>query len=395
MTEPPLLPAELAPSRFLRAPVASRRPDRRAPRQRRHAGRRLAVLAAAIAVPADGRAGRMAARRARRARAAGQAARLRGAPARAFPGSAFYYLDDLPNLRNPAARGPADATELALPRPSAGLLEAGPAARALRVAGSLSDRSRAQYCLTLAVYYEAASEPDAGQRAVAQVVLNRVAHPAYPDTVCGVVFQGSERTTGCQFSFTCDGSLARKPAKMWWDRAATVARAALSGTVYAPVGLATHYHTVQIHPYWADSLDTVGTIGAHRFYRWRGAAGRSAAFSDVYLGGEPAGRAARAPRASRHRRSKPIRWRSLAPTRPGIGAAAVGNEPVRPPLRRPTPPRSKRAAATRCTRRRRHPPPARCARSMPAAGSGCTSPTKGELVNAGATFRKPFVPTIA
>ncbi len=63
---------------------------------------------------------------------------------------------------------------------------------------------------------------------------------------------------------------------MWWDRAATRARARRSaGAVYAPVGLATHYHTPQIHPYWADSLDTVGTIGAHRFYRWRGAAGRA------------------------------------------------------------------------------------------------------------------------
>jgi hypothetical protein len=102
-----------------------------------------------------------------------------------------------------------------------------------------------------------------------------------------VVFQGSERRTGCQFSFTCDGSLARPPARMWWDRAATVARAALAGAVYAPVGLATHYHTVQIHPYWADSLDHVGTIGAHRFYRWRGAAGLRQAFSDTYSGGEP------------------------------------------------------------------------------------------------------------
>jgi hypothetical protein len=74
---------------------------------------------------------------------------------------------------------------------------------------------------------------------------------------------------------------------MWWDRAAAVARVALAGAVYAPVGLATHYHTVQIHPYWADSLDHVGTIGAHRFYRWRGAAGRSLAFSNTYTGGEP------------------------------------------------------------------------------------------------------------
>jgi hypothetical protein len=158
----------------------------------------------------------------------------------------------------------------------------------------MTDRARAHQCLTLAIYYEAATEPDAGQRAVAQVVLNRVAHPAYPDTVCGVVFQGSERRTGCQFSFTCDGSLARRPARMWWNRAAAVARSALAGAVYAPVGLATHYHTVEIHPYWADSLDHVGTIGAHRFYRWRGAAGLRQAFSDAYSGGEPI--AAPAPR---------------------------------------------------------------------------------------------------
>jgi hypothetical protein len=151
----------------------------------------------------------------------------------------------------------------------------------------MTDRARAQYCLTLAIYYEAASEPDAGQRAVAQVVLNRVAHPAFPDTVCGVVFQGSDRSTGCQFSFTCDGAMTRKPARMWWDRAAAVAGAALAGAVYQPVGLATHYHTVQVHPYWADSLDNVGTIGAHMFYRWRGKAGLKAAFSERYWGGEP------------------------------------------------------------------------------------------------------------
>jgi hypothetical protein len=141
--------------------------------------------------------------------------------------------------------------------------------------------------MTLAIYYEAATEPDAGQRAVAQVILNRVAHPSYPDTVCGVVFQGSERSTGCQFSFTCDGSMARAPARMWWDRAQNVAEAALSGAVYAPVGFATHYHTLQVHPYWADSLKTVGVIGNHIFYSWRGLAGQSNAFADRYLGGEP------------------------------------------------------------------------------------------------------------
>jgi len=194
-----------------------------------------------------------------------------------FPGSAFYYLDlDAPVLK--VGEGiHSDAHE---PVTS-------PAARALRIDNSGIDRARALQCLAAAVYYEAGSEPDAGQRAVAQVVLNRVAHPAYPKTVCGVVYQGSERSTGCQFTFTCDGSLARRPSSLFWERAMNVARAALSGYVYAPVGLATHYHTVQVHPYWAPSLDYLGTIGAHRFYSFQGAAGRLAAFRFSYMGGEP------------------------------------------------------------------------------------------------------------
>ena len=246
---------------------------------------RLAVLAAAIAVPAMAAPGEWT-----MDPASEQAGALQPMgfeiPGESFPGSAFYYLADQPYAPMPDAQARRDKSGLALPR-TAGQLDSGPVAPALRFAGSVTDRVRAQQCLTMAIYYEAASEADAGQRAVAQVVLNRVAHPAYPDTICGVVFQGSERRTSCQFSFTCDGSLARKPAKMWWDRAASVARAALAGAVYAPVGLATHYHTVQVHPYWADSLDHVGTIGAHRFYRWRGAAGRALAFSDSYRGGEP------------------------------------------------------------------------------------------------------------
>ncbi|WP_235506473.1 cell wall hydrolase [Altererythrobacter sp. Root672] len=252
-------------------------------RARGHFGRRLAVLALAIAVPA------MAAPEWQQSSdIAQQVVKPMGfeTPGESFPGSAFYYLADQPNLPATASGRPVDGAKLAL-RPSTGRLDTSPVANPLHFAGTATDRLRAQQCLTLAIYYEAANEPDAGQRAVAQVVLNRVAHPNYPNTVCGVVFQGSERTTGCQFSFTCDGSLARKPARQWWDRAAKVARAALAGAVYAPAGLATHYHTVQIHPYWADSLATVGTIGAHRFYRWRGAAGTAAAFSDFYRGGEP------------------------------------------------------------------------------------------------------------
>jgi hypothetical protein len=165
-------------------------------------------------------------------------------------------------------------------------LLAGPAARPIVARGSGLDRSRALQCMTAAIYYEAAREPDDGQRAVAQVVLNRVAHPAFPKTVCGVVYQGSERP-GCQFSFACDGSLARPPMALWWDRARRVAQAALAGYVYAPVGLATHYHTSAVHPGWADSLTFLGTIGAHRFYRWSGSAGSPRAFNAVYAGGEP------------------------------------------------------------------------------------------------------------
>jgi spore germination cell wall hydrolase CwlJ-like protein len=202
-------------------------------------------------------------------------------PGGSFPGSAFYYLAV---ERTPLAQGiRADAAAL----PADVARAVGPAALAMRVDNSGVDRSRALQCLTAAIYYEAASEPDAGQRAVAQVVLNRVAHPAYPNTVCGVVYQGSERRTGCQFTFTCDGSLARTPNRMFWLRAESVARAALSGYVHTPVGLATHYHTIQIHPYWADSLAYLGTIGAHRFYRFGGAAGRLGTFRFAYGGGEP------------------------------------------------------------------------------------------------------------
>ncbi len=206
-----------------------------------------------------------------------------------FPGSAFYYLagDDTGMVAPDAARSAWDAQLAQIHGDDAApITGTGPAARPITARGTSLDQSRALQCLTTAIYYEAASEPDAGQRAVAQVVLNRVAHPAWPNTVCGVVYQGSERS-GCQFSFACDGSLARRPMAVFWDRARRVAADALAGYVYAPVGLATHYHTSAVHPYWADSLAFIGTIGAHRFYRWSGAAGRPAAFAAVYSGGEP------------------------------------------------------------------------------------------------------------
>lgn len=145
-------------------------------------------------------------------------------------------------------------------------------------------RHSAVDCLTAAVYYEAANEPDQGQRGVAQVVLNRVRHPAFPNSVCGVVFQGSERRTGCQFSFTCDGSLARRPSQSGWIRARIVAELALAGRIEPSVGMATHYHANYVLPYWASSLDKVNTIGAHIFYKWKGFWGKRSAFTDRYSG---------------------------------------------------------------------------------------------------------------
>jgi spore germination cell wall hydrolase CwlJ-like protein len=140
---------------------------------------------------------------------------------------------------------------------------------------------RALRCLTQAVYYEAGFEPMEGRQAVAQVILNRMRHPAYPNSVCGVVYQGSSRP-GCQFSFTCDGSLHRAPDPKSWAVARDVAAQALSGKVTSSVGMATHYHANYVSPYWAPKLTKISKIGAHIFYRWPGSWGRPAAFTDNY-----------------------------------------------------------------------------------------------------------------
>ncbi|HET9811875.1 MAG TPA: cell wall hydrolase [Sphingomicrobium sp.] len=154
-------------------------------------------------------------------------------------------------------------------------------------------RARALECLTSAVYYEAGSQSADGERAVAQVVLNRVRHPAFPSSVCGVVYQGSTRSTGCQFTFTCDGSLLRQPDAAGWARAKKIAKAALNGTVFAPVGLATHYHADYVVPYWASTMAKNAVIGAHLFYRWAGGWGLPGAFVQHYARQEPSASALR------------------------------------------------------------------------------------------------------
>jgi hypothetical protein len=160
-----------------------------------------------------------------------------------------------------------------------------PGARPFVFVGPPADRERALTCLATAAWYEAGDDAD-GQRAVVQVVLNRLRHPAFPKSICGVVFQGAERLTGCQFTFTCDGALARTPSAAAWQRARDIATRALGGAVDSRVGTATHYHTDCVAPYWSATLDKIAAVRTHLFFRWRGWWGTLPAFSGRYRGPE-------------------------------------------------------------------------------------------------------------
>lgn len=189
-----------------------------------------------------------------------------------------------------------------------------------RFAGSVDDRRNAVDCLALAAMAEAGPS-DIGQRAVIQVILNRVRHPAFPTTVCGVVFEGSQRRTGCQFSFTCDGSLARQYGAGAWEAARLRAANALGGYVMPEVGLATHYHTDWVFPYWSPKLEKLARVETHLFFRWPGYWGSARAARSVYRGGEPALAALTAPDPAA----------SLAATDPAATTAALPPPPTAAP----------------------------------------------------------------
>jgi spore germination cell wall hydrolase CwlJ-like protein len=183
---------------------------------------------------------------------------------------------------------PTDAEAINAAIPIVGGATSRPSSMVFR-AQSPWDQQRSLQCLAEAIFYEARSESDDGQRAVAQVVLNRVRHPAFPKSVCGVVYQGPNRAGGgCQFTFTCDGSLSRFPGGFAWERARRIAAEALAGSVYAPVGYATNYHTQEVVPVWAYRLVKLAVIGAHSFYRLPGGWGDPGAFRATYAGREPA-----------------------------------------------------------------------------------------------------------
>jgi spore germination cell wall hydrolase CwlJ-like protein len=153
-----------------------------------------------------------------------------------------------------------------------------PAVAPFRLNNAL-ESSRELECLSEAVYYEARGETPSGQAAVAQVVLNRVRHPSFPKSICGVVFQGAYTRIGCQFSFACDGSMRRSREPGAWNRAQKIASRALSGAVMTEVGAATHFHTTGVAPGWGPRLLRVAQVGMHVFYRFGGRAGAPDAFS--------------------------------------------------------------------------------------------------------------------
>jgi hypothetical protein len=175
------------------------------------------------------------------------------------------------------APGPAPTPQQALPSGPA------PAPPFFLQARTAAESAQAIRCLAEAVYYEAGTEPVEGQRAVAQVVLNRVRDPNFPSSVCGVVYQGHGRRTGCQFSFACDGSLRRRPPTgAALSEARRIAEAAVHGYVVQEVGTATHYHAAYVDPWWRPTLVQIARVGDHIFYRWPGRAGTPQALTDRY-----------------------------------------------------------------------------------------------------------------
>ena len=166
-----------------------------------------------------------------------------------------------PSDAKPLTMAQARASNAAVPIDPRRRIRAAP----YRFHGGAAEREQAAECLATAALYEAGDD-ERGQKAVIQVILNRVRAAGFPSTVCGVVYQGYSRTTGCQFSFICDGSFGRRPVHLGWGAARLTARRALAGRVFPDIGGATHYHADWMVPYWRDSLTKVARVGSHLFY---------------------------------------------------------------------------------------------------------------------------------
>jgi hypothetical protein len=128
---------------------------------------------------------------------------------------------------------------------------------------------RERRCLAIAIYFEARGEPQRGQVAVGQVILNRVRSPLFPETICGVVYQG-QMNPGCQFSFTCDGRTDVPRNDAQWAQAQKIAKRITAGELWLPeVGYSTYYHANYVRPDWTGDMSRIDTIGRHIFYKKR------------------------------------------------------------------------------------------------------------------------------
>jgi spore germination cell wall hydrolase CwlJ-like protein len=129
--------------------------------------------------------------------------------------------------------------------------------------------ARERRCLATAIYFEARGEPVRGQVAVGQVILNRVRSPLFPQTVCGVVYQG-QMHPGCQFSFTCDGHTDSPRNDAQWALAQSIAKKIMGGELWLPeIGYSTYYHANYVNPYWKGDMSKIDKIGRHIFYKRR------------------------------------------------------------------------------------------------------------------------------
>lgn len=128
---------------------------------------------------------------------------------------------------------------------------------------------RERRCLATALYFEARGEPVRGQIAVGQVILNRVRSPAFPQTICGVVYQGQMKP-GCQFSFACDGKTDTPRNDAQWSLAQDLAKQIMAGEHWLPeIGYSTYFHANYVSPYWRGGMSRIDRIGRHIFYKKR------------------------------------------------------------------------------------------------------------------------------
>jgi spore germination cell wall hydrolase CwlJ-like protein len=182
-----------------------------------------------------------------------------------LPPSAFEHRDAVKLAALPPA-----AAESVVPKGVVTGEEERPKSPAERLGLTGPARGKAERCLANAIYFESRGEPEHGQVAVAQVVINRAFSGYYPEDICGVVYQNAHRHLACQFTFACDSVKDVVNEPDMWDQAKRISREMLDGKLWlAEVGKATHYHAYWVRPNWIREMRKIRRIGVHTFYRPR------------------------------------------------------------------------------------------------------------------------------